>query len=202
MSRKLADKVMWYDSYYNHSRWFKNVLKEIPLKIDDKVIEVGCGSGWLSRKISKIVTKGEVVGTDISEYAIEKTKRVTEKDKSSDYKNLSFKVADVENISYPNNYFDCAISIYSFSFWSNPEKGLREIRRILKTNRKLCIFDVYDEMPIGYIIGTKFFNLFSPFKENLYSTEEYREFFEKAGFVDVHQKRVLGVLLTVGTKTT
>ena len=162
--------------------------------------QIGCGSGWLSRKISKVVTKGEEVGIDISEKSIDKTKQVTEKDKSSDYKNLVFRVADVENTPYSDNYFNCAISLYSFSFWSNPMKCLKEIKRILKPNGKIYILDVYDGMPISYTIGMKIFNFFSPYKENLYLAKEYKEFFQKAGFVDVCQKKVVGTLLTIGTK--
>jgi ubiquinone/menaquinone biosynthesis C-methylase UbiE len=195
----MTNKLFWYDSYYIHSKWCNGILKEIPLSVDDKVIEIGCGSGWLSREMSKILRKGEVVGIDVSEESIKKTKQATEKDTSSDYKNLEFEVADVENISYPNNYFNCAISIYSFSFWNNPLKSLLEIKRILKPNGKLYIIDLYDKMPIIYTIGMKIFNFFSPYKENVYSAKEYKEFFKKAAFVDVYQKRVGGTLLTVGT---
>ena len=158
--QKMVDKIIWLDSYYIHSKYCKNILKEIPLTVDGKVIEIGCGSGWLSRKISKVVTKGEEVGIDISEKSIDKTKQVTEKDKSSDYKNLVFRVADVENTPYSDNYFNCAISLYSFSFWSNPMKCLKEIKRILKPNGKIYILDVYDGMPISYTIGMEIFNFF------------------------------------------
>jgi ubiquinone/menaquinone biosynthesis C-methylase UbiE len=199
--QRLTHKVFWYDSYYVHSRWCKDVLEEIPLRVDDKVIEIGCGSGWLSRKMSKIVRKGEVVGLDVSEESIRKTRHVTEKDTSSDYTNLVFVVANAEHIPYPSGYFDCATSLYSLSFWDNPVEGLSEIKRVLKPNGKIYIIDAYDQMPVSYILGVELFNLFSPHKENLYSANEYREFFEKSGFVDVHQKRVVGTLLTAGTKT-
>lgn len=46
----------------------------------------------------------------------------------------------------------------------------------------------------------KFLIFFSPYKENLYLAKEYKEFFQKAGFVDVCQKKVVGTLLTIGTK--
>jgi ubiquinone/menaquinone biosynthesis C-methylase UbiE len=170
----LVNKFIWLDSYYCHSCVYKDVLKEISLNIYDKVIDIGCGSSWLSRNIAKVVTKGEVVVLEISEDSIKKTKQVTEKDKSDNYNNLVFKVANVENIAYHDSYFNCAISLYSFSFWSNPVKYLKEIKRILITNGKLYIIDVYEDMSIGLIILMKLFNFFSPYKEYLYSAREYK----------------------------
>lgn len=49
--QKMVDKIIWLDSYYVHSKYCKGILKKIPLSIDDKVIDIGCGSGWLSREI-------------------------------------------------------------------------------------------------------------------------------------------------------
>lgn len=49
--QKMVDKIIWLDSYYVHSKYCKGILKKIPLSIDDKVIDIGCGSSWLSREI-------------------------------------------------------------------------------------------------------------------------------------------------------
>lgn len=178
--QKMVDKIIWLDSYYVHSKYCKGILKKIPLSIDDKVIDIGCGSGWLSREISKIVKEVEVIGLDISEYSIKKTKQVTKKDKSSDYKNLTFKVGDAENISYPDDYFNCATSLYSFSFWNNPLNCLLKIKRILKPNGKLYIIDVYDKMTISYTIGMKIFNFFISLQRKPLLSKRIQSFFCKS----------------------
>ena len=42
------------------------VLPLMDLKADDRVLDMGCGSGWLCRRIARLVPKGQVVGIDIA----------------------------------------------------------------------------------------------------------------------------------------
>ena len=143
--------------------------------------------------------RGEVVGLDISEGYINKLRKFVERDGAT-ARNLVFRLGNAGNILYPDNYFNYAVSSASFSFWSEPGKGLAEIRRVLKPGGKLYIADVYKEGPIGFTISVKIVSLFLPFKENFYSSQEFREFFQRAGFTEVYQKEIMGMLLTVGTK--
>jgi len=50
-------------------------------------------------------------------------------------------------------------------------------------------------------ISVKVFSLFSDYKEKLYSSQEYREFFQRAGFAEVYQREIMGTLVTRGTKS-
>ena len=203
LHQKLTEEFIWLDSKYSHPPYHNRLMKEIfspVLGRKDRVIDIGCGAGGLSRKLAQVVTEGEVVGIDISEGYIKKLSQSVERDKSGDYKNLVFKLASAEDIPYPDNYFDHAVCSESFGFWSEPEKGLAEIRRILKPGGKLCVVNSYKEAHTRVAtIGVKIFNLFSTCKENIYSSQEYREFFEKAGFTEVYQREIMGTLLTVGT---
>jgi len=176
----------------------KEVFSSV-LNKKDKIIDIGCGAGGLSRKLAQVVTEGEVVGIDISEGYIKKLNRAKERDKSGDYKNLVFVLASVEEIPYPDNYFDHAVCSESFGFWSEPEKGLAEIKRVLKLGGKLYVVNSYKEAPIGVRISVKVFGLLSASKENLYSSQGYRVFFQRGGFTEVYQREIMGTLLTVGT---
>lgn len=203
--QKLTEEFIWLDSKYSHPPFHKRLVKEIfsPPALDkkDKIIDIGCGAGGLSRKLAKIVTEGEVVGLDISEGYIKKLKQSIERDRSGNYKNLEFRLASAEDIPYPDDYFDCAVSSASFSFWSKPEKGLEEIGRVLKPGGKLYIVDVYKEEPLSTTVGAKIFSRFSAYKTNFYSSQEFREFFERAGFTEVYQKEIMGTLVTIGTNS-
>lgn len=178
---------------------FGKAVRVMPLKRNSKVIELGCGTGWASRRMAKIAIEGEVVGIDLLESMIETAKQFTAKDKSHNYENLSFTVADAENIPYPDNYFDYAISITSFSWWQNPNRGLEEIERILKPGGQFYAVDVCKERRVDNLMVRP--QAHEDYKENLYSKKEYREFFEK-NFENVYQKNfsIIWALLTVGTK--
>lgn len=202
--QRLIEELIWLDSKYGHPPYHNRLMKEVlspELDKKDRIIDIGCGAGGLSRKLAQIVNEGEVVGLDISEGYIKKLNCSKERDKSGKYKNLAFALASAEDIPYPDNYFDHAIVSESFGFWHEPEKGLKEIRRVMKTGGKLYIANSYKEAQAWMRIVVKFFNLFTAYKEKLYSSQEFREFFERAGFTVVDQKRVSGSsLVTIGAK--
>jgi len=138
---------------------FGKAVRVMPLKKNSKVIELGCGTGWASRRMAKIAAHGEVVGIDLLESMIETAKQFTAKDKSRNYENLSFMVADAESIPYPDNYFDYAISITSFSWWRNPDRGLEEIERekeksSILTNFFYTEYLVFNLLALACILNT------------------------------------------------
>jgi Methylase involved in ubiquinone/menaquinone biosynthesis len=202
--QKLTEEFIWLDSKYSHSPYHKRLIKEIfspALDKEDKIINIGCGAGGLSRKLAQVVNEGKVVGIDISEGYIKKLNRSKERAKLGDYKSLVFVLASAEDIPYPDNYFDRTVVSESFGFWSEPEKGLKEIKRTLKPGGKLYIINSYKGAQVWVRISVKVFNSISASGEKPYTSQEYREFFERAGFTVVEQKEVMGSpLVTIGTK--
>lgn len=101
--QKLTEEFIWLDSKYTHPPYHNRLIKEIfspALDKKDRIIDIGCGAGGLSRKLAQVVTEGEVVGTDISEEYIKKLNRSKERDKSGDYKNLVFVLGSAEDIPF------------------------------------------------------------------------------------------------------
>jgi trans-aconitate 2-methyltransferase len=72
-----------------HFLIFKN-LKRAGLKINSKVLEIGCGSASLTHMVAKFVTEGKIVGTDISNETIELNRR-----KYASFKNMEFHVSNM-----------------------------------------------------------------------------------------------------------
>lgn len=201
--RRLSETFVWLDSKYGHPPYHNRLMKEVfssVLNKKDRIIDIGCGAGGLSIKLAQIVTGGEVVGIDVLEGYIRKLNRFIERDKPAP-KNLTFRLGSAENIPYPDSYFDHAIVSESFGFWDRPEKGLAEVNRVLKLSGEFYVINSYKGAPAWVRIGVKSFNLFSASKEELHTSQEYREFFERAGFTVVAQKEIMGAsLMTVGTK--
>ena len=192
---------------WGHPLFHKWWLKELDLAEDSKVLDVGCGTGWASRIVARIVPNGEVVGIDLAEGMVEKARQLTSKGKAHDSGNLSFNIADVENIPYPDGHFDCIICVESFSWYPNPGIALREMKRVLKAGGKLYVADVADGRLVRLML--RVWKRFMPGldKWNIYSENEFKDFLE-AEFTGVYQKKanpIYGlsgerVLLTVGTK--
>ena len=182
-----------------HPLFQKWWIKELNLPENSKVLDVGCGSGWASRMIAKMVPNGEVIGVDFADGMIKNAKMKIFQDDSHDYDNLRFEVAGVEDIPCPDDYFDYAICIVSFSWYSDPKIAIKEMKRVLKPGGKLYVAEAPDS-PLTRLM-CKVWKLFSSSidKWNLYSENKFKDFFD-AEFTDVYQKKKGGVLLTIGTK--
>src|SRR5215469_4749559 len=53
------------------------VLEKMHLAPADNVLDVGCGAGWLSRRLAKLVPLGRVVGMDVSDEMIRRARRAS-----------------------------------------------------------------------------------------------------------------------------
>ena len=103
------------------------VLEKMHLAAHDNVLDVGCGSGWLSRRISKLVPEGRMVGMDISDEMIRVARRT-----SLDQDNILFITGEVGEIPWEPNFFSHAISVESAYYWPDPRAGIRELHRVLR----------------------------------------------------------------------
>lgn len=93
--------------------------------VEGKTLEVGVGVGKTLRYYPKDV---ELCAVDAVpeplKIAIEKAQRLNLK--------VCFEVADVEKLPFPDNSFDTVLSSFVFCTVPNPERGMREILRVLK----------------------------------------------------------------------
>jgi len=69
-----------------------DMMKKHGLKLDSKVLEIGCGIGTMSSLIGKFVSKGKLVAVDISPETIKLAKF-----KYQNQKNIHFEVSDMSD---------------------------------------------------------------------------------------------------------
>lgn len=102
------------------------LIKKYKLSNYSKVLDIGCGKGFLLYELKKLLPKITIVGIDISKYAIAKSPRII-----SRYLRV-LKAQD--KYPYKKNYFDLVISlgcIHNLNL-DELENCIKEINRVSK----------------------------------------------------------------------
>ncbi len=152
---------------------------------DDDVLDLGCGTGHISRLIGE-KTRGRVVGVDSSDGMIEKAK---EKFLNQ---GISFQVCSAEQIDYQNE-FDIILCNSAFQWFTDPAKAVKACYESLRINGKIAIQapakDNYCPNFLRAIAEVKnneaTQNTFACFNQPWFfrdTAEEYAELFRRAGF--------------------
>ena len=101
------------------------------MKKEAQVLDVGCGDGYGTYKLSRAGYKA--VGVDLSEVMIQKGK---ERGEGS---NLSFIKGDLSALPFENEQFESIMAINSLEWTEEPLRALNEIKRVLKKDGYACI---------------------------------------------------------------
>jgi protein-L-isoaspartate(D-aspartate) O-methyltransferase len=130
-----GDRKICYGGYYYDGRWAKvaeAMAKHYNLKAGDRILDVGCGKGFLLYDFSQVVPGIEVKGVDISDYAIENAK--------VEIKPFLLK-APANELPFQDDNFDLVISINTLHNLYNFELAgaLKEIERVGKKNKYICV---------------------------------------------------------------
>ena len=158
------------------------VLEKMRLSATDNVLDVGCGSGWLSRRIGRLVPEGRVVGMDISDEMVRVARRT-----SAEHDNVLFITGEVSEIPWEANFFTHAISVESAYYWPNPAAGVKEIHRVLRPAGKAWILiNYYRDNPYCHQWGELL-----AVQTHLLSAEEWGRVFHEAGFASVSTQRIV-----------
>ena len=99
---------------------------EVGLKEAKNVLDVGCGSGIVTRDIARL-TKGKVIGIDGSPDMINVASDVLK-----DYKNVELKVSPAENLPFDDDTFDIVACNLLLMWADNPQKVVVEMARVTK----------------------------------------------------------------------
>jgi ubiquinone/menaquinone biosynthesis C-methylase UbiE len=106
----------------------------------DRVLDVGCGSGAITKDIAALVgDSGSVIGIDSGEHLIEQAAA-----KFSEIRSLSFQVADIKSYSDPD-LFDVVTSARVLQWLSHPADMVIKLSSLVRTGGHLTILDYNHE---------------------------------------------------------
>ena len=105
-----------------------------------QVLEVGCGPGHLASRLAR--DHGlEVVGLDLDPAMIERA-RVNAERHGTGGPRPTFVAGDVAAMPFADGSFDLVVSTLSMHHWADPTAGLTEIRRVLRPDGRVLVWDI------------------------------------------------------------
>ena len=181
----------------------KNVSKFLQTISFDKpftFLDVGCGNGWVVKKIATMKNCRKAIGIDKSKKMI--MQAIQKKDSSKE----EYVHTDIESMNYKGK-FDFVFSMESLYYADSIEVALEKIFKLLKPGGIFfCGTDFYSDNK-----ATAKWAKIMKIQMHLHSKKEWKEFFKKTGFIvktkqvkDLKSrkkwKREFGTLFIIGTK--
>ena len=118
--------------------WRNTLVKWMNKDAPKLVLDVATGTGDLAIAVQK-GTGAEVVGLDLSQQmlnvGIDKIKKINLDQK------ISMQKGDAENLPFEDNKFDAVSVAFGVRNFENLEKGLAELRRVVKDNSSVYILE-------------------------------------------------------------
>ena len=110
------------------------------IKEGDTVIDLGSGAGndvFIARSI--VGDSGKVIGLDFTDEMLAKANNNNAK---LGYKNVEFKLGEIEQMPFENNIADVVVSNCVLNLVPDKNKAFAEIYRILKPGAHFCVSDI------------------------------------------------------------
>ena len=168
-----GDRKNGYGGYYYNSKFWTEVVKDLnnfyKLKNGSKILDIGCGKGFMLFDFMKLNPNFVLEGIDISDYAI--TNAVPEVKKF-------LKVGDAKSLPYEDNSFDLVISINTTHNLeiNQCKKALSEMERVSRKDKYLIVDAYSNEIEKDRIFA---WNLTA---KTILSTNEWINLFEEASY--------------------
>ena len=113
-----------------------------------RVLDVGCGTGYLLRRLAGRVPQAlELAGIDAAPAMIE-TARAMAADSR-----MRFATGTAEELPYPEQMFDLVVSTTSFDHWADQRAGLAECARVLVPGGHLVLIDQFSAWLAPTLLG-------------------------------------------------
>jgi ubiquinone/menaquinone biosynthesis C-methylase UbiE len=155
----------------------QEALAVLALQPNDRVLDVGCGTGAAVRVAAAVVERA--VGVDIAPEMIVRAKEL-----AAGLPRAEFAVGDSEQLPFPAEAFTALLCTASFHHYPDPERALAEMARVLAPGGRLVIADGTGDLRIARI-ADRLLRLLDRSHVRLYRTDELVDLVNRAGFGDV-----------------
>jgi arsenite methyltransferase len=170
----------------HHISIAEQTIRRMNLKPGERVLDLGCGAGWATRILARLVAEGpegfgQVVGVDVSDEMISRARA-----SSKEFDNVMFVWGSAAKIPWEENYFDKVLSIESFYYYADQDLALAELFRVMAPHAELYILiNLYKDnhYSLRWVDELKV-------PVQVRSEQEYIELLKKHTFEDVEAYRI------------
>jgi ubiquinone/menaquinone biosynthesis C-methylase UbiE len=107
------------------------------------ILDVGCGTGRLLRSAHDRFPNAALEGVDAAAGMVREAEALT-----PPHSGIHYRQATAESLPFPDRTFDLVFSTMTFHHWSDQEKGIAEIQRVLAPGGQWLLADF---MPSGFM---------------------------------------------------
>jgi SAM-dependent methyltransferase len=120
------------------------LIKNMKIKTDDIIADIGAGSGYHVFKMAPLADKGLVYAVDIQPEMLE---AIELKKKSKRVSNIETVLGSAKSINLPKNSLDKVLLVDVYHEFSNPFEMIESIKNALKPNGLLFLIEYRGEDP-------------------------------------------------------
>lgn len=132
-----SETAEWYAANYGEYATNRLAVDELDLPLDGVIVDVGCGTGSALRHAAARVTRGRLLGIDPVPRMIEIAREQLDLHPAS--ARIEYRVGSAEDLPVEDGSADFLFAFDSIDHWQDIERGLSEIRRVLRTDGQLVI---------------------------------------------------------------
>ena len=172
----------WYKA---HCEEILNVCKTLAVK---NVVDVGCGTAYLLRKLCKMKPEIKALGIDLSSQmiAIAERKARAEQIKNLQFMNVDWETWDAEtSIDLKGTGIDLIICANTFHYFADPQKAAEKFYNLLNEGGTLIILDRDKATSPLTFLWDLFHRYLIKDHVQFYSRDELVIFFGDAGFKSI-----------------
>lgn len=150
--------------------WRKKVVQLVSKNNPKQILDIATGTGDLAIMMSQL-NPDKIIGLDISAGMLDVGKRKIANVNLSD--KIDMVVGDSENMPFDDNTFDAITVSFGVRNFANLDKGLTEIKRVLKPGGTFVILETSNPTKFPFKQGYKFYTTYIlPFIGKIFSRDK------------------------------
>ena len=167
-----GERQYGYGGYKYDGRWLpiaREIAEHYGVKPGDRILDVGCGKGFMLYEFTRAVPGVEVAGLDVSQYAIDNAKEEVKPFLVQGHaKSLPFKDDEFDFV-YSNTTLH---NLYCYEL----DQAVREIERVGKKEKYICVESYRNEKEKANLL---YWQLTC---ESFYSPDEWLWWYKRTGY--------------------